>query len=154
MMQHTALLIIPVRKQLTSMSNPTIHCKLSRKFQDLLKKVPAYLQHQQRKYLKIRKVTISSVYDNADITKIKLHRRKLNEINKKSLKRNILWFNQPYSKSVKTNICKIFLCLINKNFPPTHKYRKIFNRNFIKISYSCMPNIKSKISTHNKKKIK
>ena len=140
MMQHTALLINPMRKQLTSMSNPTIHRKLSRKFQDLLKKGPAYLQ--QRKYLKIRKVAISSVYDNADITKIKLHRRKLNEINKKYLKRNILWFNQPYSKSVKADIGKIFICLINKNFLPVHKYRKIFNRNFIKISYSCMPNIK------------
>ena len=30
-------------------------------------------------------------------------------------------------------------------------YRKIFNRNTIKISYSCMSNMKSKISTHNKK---
>ena len=34
----------------------------------------AYLQ--KRKYLKIRKITMSSVYGNADITKNKLHRRK------------------------------------------------------------------------------
>ena len=74
-----------------------------------------------------------------------------NEINQKSRKRNILWFNPSYSKSVKTNIGKLFLRLINKHFPSTHKYRKIFNRSTIKISYSCMPNIKSKISTHNKK---
>ena len=72
-------------------------------------------------------------------------------MNKKSRKHNILWFNPPYIKSVKTNIGKLFLHLINKHFPPTHKYKKIFNRNTIKISYSCMPNIKSKISTHNKK---
>ena len=46
--------------------------KLSRKFQDLLKKdYPDYLQ--QRKYLKIRKITMSSVEDNVDITKNKLH---------------------------------------------------------------------------------
>ena len=32
-----------------------------------------------------------------------------------------------------------------------HKYQKIFNRNTIKISYSRMPNIKSKISAHNTK---
>ena len=69
-----------------------------------------------------------------------------NEINQKSRKHNILWFNPPYSKSVKTNIGKLFLRLINKHFPPTHKYRKIFNRNTIKISHTCMPNIKSKIS--------
>ena len=73
-----------------------------------------------------------------------------NEINQKSRKRNIRWFNPPYSKSVKTNIDKLFLRLTNKHFPPTHKYRKIFNRKTIKISYSCMPNIKSKISIHNK----
>ena len=70
-----------------------------------------------------------------------------NEINKKSRKHNILWFNPLDSKSVKTNIGKLFLRLINKYFPPTHKYSKIFNRNTIKISHICMPNIKSKIST-------
>ena len=74
-----------------------------------------------------------------------------NKMKKKSRKRNILWFNPPYSKSVKTNIGKLFLCLINKHFLPTHKYRKILNRNTFKISYSCMPNIKSKISTHKKR---
>ena len=55
-----------------------------------------------------------------------------NKINQKYRKRNILRFNPPYSKSVKTNIGKLFLRLINKHFPPTHKYRKIFNRNTIK----------------------
>ena len=74
-----------------------------------------------------------------------------NKINQKCRKCNILWFNPPVSKSVKTNNSKRFLRLINKYFPPTHKYRKIFSRNTIKISYSCMPKMKSKISTHNKR---
>ena len=74
-----------------------------------------------------------------------------NKTNQKPRKRNILSFIPLYSKSVKTNVSKLFLRLINKHFPPTHKYRKIFNSNTIKISYSCMPNIKSKIITHNKK---
>ena len=73
-----------------------------------------------------------------------------NEINPKSRKRSIFWFNPPYSKSVKINIGQLFLCLINKHFPPKHKYRKIFNRKAIKISYLFMINIKSSISTHNK----
>ena len=34
-----------------------------------------------------------------------------NEIKQKSRKRNILWFNPPYSISVKTNIGKLFRCL-------------------------------------------
>ena len=62
----------------------------------------------------------------------------------------MLWFNPPYSKSVKTSIGKLFLCLINKHFSPAHKYRKIFNGNTIKISYSWMPKIKSQIGTLNK----
>ena len=37
--------------------------------------------------------------------------------NKKQRKRNIIWFNPPYSKHVKTNIGKIFLNLIKKHFP-------------------------------------
>ena len=51
---------------------------------------------------------------------------------------------------MKTNNGKLFLRLTSKHFPPTHKYRKVFNRNTIKISYSCIPIIKYKISTHNK----
>ena len=44
------------------------HLQLSRKVQDLLKKdQPPHLQ--QRKYLKIRKISMSSVYNNGDITK-------------------------------------------------------------------------------------
>ena len=36
-------------------------------------------------------------------------------------KRNILWFNPPFSKSVVTKIGKTFLTLIDKHFPPHHK---------------------------------
>ena len=68
----------------------------------------------------------------------------------KNRKRNIIWFNPPFSKNVSTNIGKYFLNLINKHFPINNKYRKIFNHNTLKISYSCMPNIKSIIMKHNK----
>ena len=50
-----------------------------------------------------------------------------------------------------TNVGRFFLNLINKHSPPQHKFSKIFNRNNMKISYSCMPNIKSRINIHNKK---
>ena len=68
---------------------------------------------------------------------------------KTTRKRNIIWFtDSPYSKNVKTNVAQKFLRLIDKHFP---KYRinKILNRNSIKVSYSCMPNVKSNISSHN-----
>ena len=39
---------------------------------------------------------------------------------------------------------------IDKYFPPHHK-NKLFNRNNVKISYSCLPNIKSITNAHNRK---
>ena len=73
-------------------------------------------------------------------TKLQYQQPKENQ-NKKKIKRNIIWFNPPYSKFVKTNIAGIFIKLISKHFPPNHKFIKIFNKNTIKLSYSCMPNI-------------
>ena len=55
--------------------------------------------------------------------------------------------------NVVTNIAKKFLQLISKHFPKGHKLNKVFNRNNVKVSYSCMPNIASIINTHNKKVI-
>ena len=49
-----------------------------------------------------------------------------------------------------TKIGKTFLRLIDKPFPPYHKLHKLFNRNNVKISYSCIPNVKSIINRHNK----
>ena len=71
----------------------------------------------------------------------------------KNRKRNIIWFNPPFSKNVSNNIGKYFLLLIQKHFPNSHKYHKIFNKNNVKISYSCMADIKSIISIQNKEVI-
>ena len=69
---------------------------------------------------------------------------------KRSRKRNITWFNPPYSKDVKTDIGKNFLKLIDTCFPPSNILHKVLNRNTVKISYSCMENMKQIISKHNK----
>ena len=65
-------------------------------------------------------------------------------------KRNIIWFNPPYSKNVKTNIGKIFIKLINKHFLRSSDLHKIFDRNTLKLSYSCMENMAQIIRKHNK----
>ena len=49
------------------------------------------------------------------------------------------------------NIGHRFHALVDKHFPKDHKLRKIFNRNTIKISYSCMNNTKQIIDNHNKR---
>ena len=69
----------------------------------------------------------------------------------KTRKRNIIWFNPPFSKSVSTNVAKTFLQLVTKHFPRSHKLHKIFNRNTVKVSYSCMNNMSNIIKGHNKK---
>ena len=71
-----------------------------------------------------------------------------------SRKRNIIWFNPPYSKSVATNVGKYFLKLLEKHFPVHNKFRKIFNRNTIKVSYSCLQSVKSRVNQHNRKILK
>ena len=78
-----------------------------------------------------------------------MHRKKQQNRSKDSEVYHI-WFNPPYSKSVKTNIDKLYLCLISKPFPPTHKYRKIFNGNTIKINYNACPTSNQKLVILNK----
>ena len=55
---------------------------------------------------------------------------------------------------VKTNVGKQFLRTVDECFPRGHVLRPIFNRNTVKISYSCMPNIKNIVDAHNKKLLK
>ena len=76
---------------------------------------------------------------------------KLESIQKKlsrNRKRKVVWFNPPYNAEVKTNIGKVFLKLVRKHFYKRHRYKKIFNTNTIKLSYSCTPNVKNLIK-HN-----
>jgi hypothetical protein len=70
--------------------------------------------------------------------------------NKKTRSRKIKWYNPPYSKNVSTSVGQSFLKIIDEEFPADHPLHKIFNRNTVKISYSCMPNIKQTIDGHNK----
>ena len=63
-------------------------------------------------------------------------------------RRNVIWYNPPFSLNVETSIAKNFLQLIDKHFKE-HKFSKIFNRNNIKVSYSCLPNLATTIKSHN-----
>ena len=73
---------------------------------------------------------------------------------RRNRQRNIIWFNPPFSKNIKTNIARNFLDLVDTHFPAGHKLHKIFNRNTVKVSYSCMNNVKNIISKHNTRIIK
>ena len=70
---------------------------------------------------------------------------------KKKCQCKIIWFNPPFSKSVKTNLGKELFKLLKHHFPKRHKMSKIFNKNTVKLSYSCCRNISSKISSNNQR---
>ena len=77
-----------------------------------------------------------------------------NKKSKKSRKRNITYFNPPYSKGVTTNIGKKFFKLLDECFPKSNNLHKILNRNTIKLSYRCSKNLQTNISSHNAKIMK
>lgn len=76
---------------------------------------------------------------------------KYEKIENRELKRNATWYNPPFPKNVKTNIGKSFLQIVDKCFLPHHQLHKIFNRSTLKLSYSCMTNVKNIIHGHNEK---
>ena len=67
---------------------------------------------------------------------------------RKNRSRNIIWYNPLFSKNVKTNIGKQYFKLLKKHFGKNHKHHKIFNKNNIKVSYSCMDNMTKIKNSH------
>ena len=63
-------------------------------------------------------------------------------LKKRKGKRQIKWFNPPLSKNVRSNIGRDFFKIIDKHFPKSNKLHKLFNRNTVKVSYSCTENMK------------
>ena len=53
--------------------------------------------------------------------------------------------------NLQTNIGREFLNLVSKHLPKNHWYNKIFNKNNIKVSYSCTDNLQTLIKKHNRK---
>ena len=77
-------------------------------------------------------------------------------VNKQSEQRkirkcNVTWFNPPFNQNVTTNVARQCLSLVDKHFPKHHRCHKLFDRNNVKCSYSCMNNMASIISSHNAK---
>ena len=69
---------------------------------------------------------------------------------KRKRKRNIIWFNPPYSSFIENKIGKSFRDLIDKHFKKGTLLGKLFNKNRLKISFCCLPNLELRIMFHNK----
>ena len=56
--------------------------------------------------------------------------------------------------NVSTKVGKLFLKLLDESFPPGHPLHPLLNRNTVKLSYSCLPNMGSQVAKHNAKIMK
>ena len=70
---------------------------------------------------------------------------------KRQRNRKIVYYNPPFSCNVETNLGKEFFNILDQNFPAGHILHPIINRNTVKLSYSCLPNVQQIISKHNGK---
>ena len=54
---------------------------------------------------------------------------------------------------MKTNVAKEVFKALERTIPKGHKLYPLLNRHTVKVTYSTMPNIQKKVSSHNKKVI-
>ena len=86
--------------------------------------------------------------------KMKYEEKNLEEMNKKKRRnrhKRQHWFNPPHSDNLRTNVGKKFIDIVKSEFTEDHVLHQIFNKNTIRLSYSCMPNMSKKVSMHNGK---
>ena len=95
-----------------------------------------------------------ALHDSGFSYKLKYKPSTRNRNKKRKRKRNVLWFNPPYDRQVKTNVGKRFIAIVKESFDEDNPLKKIFNKNTVKLSYSCLPNIKRQIDNHNKRQLK
>ena len=69
----------------------------------------------------------------------------------KKRRRRVVWYNLPYSKNVTANIGKEFFKILQLHFPKQHPLHTIFNKNTVKLSYSCTTNMDNIVKAHNAK---
>ena len=73
---------------------------------------------------------------------------------KRNRGRRITWFNPPFSITVRTDVGKEFLRILDECFPRGHPLYQIMNRGTVKISYSCMPSMDRRIKSINVGKLR
>ena len=122
----------------------------------IVKQIPNMIQNRITNLSSSKEIFENEIkpYQEALITaglKQKLEFVKVSDTTKtRTRKKAVTWYNPPFNASVTTNFAARFLRLVDKHFPKGSPLSKIFNRNTIKVSYSCLPNLERIISSHNK----
>ena len=116
----------------------------------VLKQLPKYIAKQISDISSDKNVLINSIprYSEAlsksGVNETLMYNPKTTDCDtseKKKRKRKIIWFSPLFSLNVKTNMGKIFVKLVKRHFPKESLLHKIFNKNMLKVSYSCMGSV-------------
>jgi hypothetical protein len=134
-------------KYINSKSNhpKNITSKMSSMIEELISRRSC----NKEEFDKVANVYNKALADNGHEADITFREQK--EKPKKQRKRSKIWFNPPFCKSVEDNVGKIFIKLVKKHFHKESPLYPIINNHKIGFSYSCMPNMKAIIASHNKK---
>ena len=115
MMVHTTLTENPTKKTTIFTSiQTTLHQSL-KKFPLSIEKRLSILSSSKRIFQESAVYYEKCIKSSGYKPKLQHQQLKENNQNKKKRKRNIIWFNPPHSKSVKTNIGRIFIKLISEH---------------------------------------
>ena len=74
-----------------------------------------------------------------------------NKKKKRSRQKKQFYFNPPYELNVQTNVAKEIFKALEKTIPKGHRLYPLLNRHTVKVSYTTMPNLQKKVSSHNRK---
>ena len=88
-------------------------------------------------------------YLKEDITNVITKENNYYDQKNKNRKREIIWFNPPFSKLANIDVGKYFFRLIDKHFKQDNILHEIFNRKTLKKSYSCTKNMSQIMNSHN-----
>ena len=137
-----------------------MHKKSSNHTPQIIKQLPKIISDRLSKIFSNEDIFDESKGEYEDVLKqsgsnnINLKYQALITFNtKQKRRRNIIWFNPPFSRDVSTNVAKKFLQFLEKHFRPSNSLHKIFNRNTIKVSYCCTQKLDNIIKLHNKEQI-
>ena len=102
----------------------------------------------KEEFYKVKSVCESALKDSGYFSSMS-HNNSNTQNARRNKNRKVTWFNPAYSQNMKTNIGKLFIKLVRKDFPKNSKYHKIFNLNTLKLSYCCTNNVGNIIKQHN-----
>ena len=117
---------------------------------DMISKRLSTLSSNENRFLETRRDYEIALRNSGHTEELK-YQQPWSKNTKRRRKRNVTWFNPPFSSNVSTNIGRKFFNILDRHFPPHHHLHKILNRNTVKLSYCCMPNVGQILKAHNKK---